>query len=71
MKNYFLLFKNKTLGLTWQEKNELEKLRVEIKKYREFEQAHEKDQEKSFEESDEEDHVRNNHLILNLRKMIN
>jgi len=40
--------------LTWQEKNELEKLRVEIKKYREFEQANNNAHDRSFEESDEE-----------------
>lgn len=46
------------LGLTWQEKNELEKLRVEIKKYREFEHTHDKkDHENSFEESDEDEAV--------------
>merc|ERR1711957_588058 len=40
-------------GLTWQEKSELEKLRVEIKKYREFEGVDEIN--KSCEESDEDD----------------
>jgi len=40
--------------LTWQEKNELEKLRVEIKKYREFEQVNDNEVDKDCEDSDEE-----------------
>jgi hypothetical protein len=39
LRYFFLIFHPKIifLGLTWQEKSELEKLRVEIKKYRDFE----------------------------------
>lgn len=40
--------------MTWQEKSELEKLRVEIKKYREFEGISTNDNENSFEQSDDE-----------------
>lgn len=56
--------------MTWQEKNELEKLRVDIKKYREFEQSDKQSNQavnKSFEESDEEEVIIIKFFLNNLK----